>query len=107
MVGGIDGGVAAGLAGLAELAGLPEVAEVRRDGDRVSVHGTGDLLQVVASALARDRITPFELRMDQASLEDAFVSLICRGDDAAVGRAAPTAPTAPTAPNHGYQRADK
>ena len=60
------------------LTGLPEVAEVRRTGNHVAVQGAGDLLQAVASVLARNQITPFELRIDQASLEDAFVSLTGR-----------------------------
>ena len=62
---------------------LPEVAAVTRSGDQVIVRGTGDLLQAVATVLARNQITPFELRIDQANLEDAFVSLTSRVCDQA------------------------
>ncbi|HEV2636848.1 MAG TPA: ABC transporter ATP-binding protein [Actinocrinis sp.] len=64
------------------LSALPEVAEVRRNGNQVVVDGTGELLQAVASVLARNQIIPLELRIDQANLEDAFVSLTRRDGSA-------------------------
>jgi ABC-2 type transport system ATP-binding protein len=54
---------------------LPEVHEVRHHGSRVEVAGDGNLLQVVASVLATNQIIAADLRMDQASLDDAFVRL--------------------------------
>jgi len=57
------------------LTGLPEVQSVRWNGSRVLVTGTGDLLQAVTSVLARNQIVAAELRMDQASLDDAFMAL--------------------------------
>ena len=57
------------------LTGLPEVQSVRRNGSRVLVTGTGDLLQAVTSVLARNQIVAAELRMEQASLDDAFMAL--------------------------------
>ncbi|MFC0431700.1 ABC transporter ATP-binding protein [Kutzneria buriramensis] len=57
------------------LTDLPEVTSVRRVGPQLHVTGTGDLLQAVTSVLARHRIVAAELRVEQASLDDAFVAL--------------------------------
>jgi ABC-2 type transport system ATP-binding protein len=57
------------------LTDLPEVAGIHRDGTQVVVTGTGNLLQAVASVLARHRIVAADLRIDQRSLDDAFVAL--------------------------------
>ncbi len=54
---------------------LPEVTSVTRGGDQLFVAGRGELLAAVTGALARAGISPHELRLDQASLEDAFVGL--------------------------------
>ncbi|MCD0444087.1 ABC transporter ATP-binding protein [Glycomyces sp. A-F 0318] len=54
---------------------LPEVAEVARSGPQVAVTGRGNLLQAVTSVLARNHIVAAELRVEQVSLEDAFVAL--------------------------------
>jgi ABC-2 type transport system ATP-binding protein len=57
------------------LADLPEVTSVTRTGDTVVVTGTADALMAVTSALARRGIVAHELRVDQPSLEDAFVAV--------------------------------
>ena len=57
------------------LADLPEVTRVTRTGDTVVVTGTADALMAVTSALARRGITAHELRVEQPSLEDAFVAV--------------------------------
>jgi ABC-2 type transport system ATP-binding protein len=57
------------------LAGLPEVSELARAGQTVVVSGTGNLVQAVTGALARQRIVPNDLRVEQATLDDAFVAL--------------------------------
>jgi ABC-2 type transport system ATP-binding protein len=67
-----------GLFDTAVLTTLPEVATVRRDGDRVVVTGTGELLFAVVAALAEHKIVPAELHTRQASLDDAFVALAGR-----------------------------
>ena len=59
----------------AELAALPGVTAVERDGAEVSVRGTDDLLQVLTTALARRDVVPTGLRVDRADLEDAFLAL--------------------------------
>jgi ABC-2 type transport system ATP-binding protein len=60
------------------LTGLPEVREVRRQGDQIEVIGTGDLLHAVVSVLARNGIVAADLRMEQTTLDDAFVHLTGR-----------------------------
>jgi ABC-2 type transport system ATP-binding protein len=54
---------------------LPEVRDVRRHGERIEVIGTGNLLQAVSSVLATHQIIAADLRLEQASLDDAFVRL--------------------------------
>jgi ABC-2 type transport system ATP-binding protein len=60
------------------LAGLPGVRAVTRDGSTVVVAGSGNLVQAVMTALARQQIVANELRIDQAGLDDAFVALTGR-----------------------------
>jgi ABC-2 type transport system ATP-binding protein len=60
------------------LTDLDEVTEVRRSGSQVVVTGTGNLLHAVTSVLARNRIVAHDLRVEQASLDDAFVALTGR-----------------------------
>jgi ABC-2 type transport system ATP-binding protein len=62
----------------AELAALPGATNVSRAGTQVVVTGSGDLLQAVTSLLARNQIVAAELRLEQASLDDAFVALTGR-----------------------------
>jgi ABC-2 type transport system ATP-binding protein len=61
------------------LTSLPEVTSLTRRGDTVLVTGTGDVALAVTSVLARNGIVAAQLRVEQASLEDAFVALT--GDD--------------------------
>jgi ABC-2 type transport system ATP-binding protein len=60
------------------LTDLPEVREVRRRGPAVEVIGAGDLLQAVTGVLAAHQIIAADLRVEQASLDDAFVRLTGR-----------------------------
>ncbi len=60
------------------LSGLPSVTSVTRRGDVVVVTGTNDALTAVTATLARQRIVAEQLRVDQPSLEDAFVALTGR-----------------------------
>ncbi|GIG66714.1 ABC transporter ATP-binding protein [Phytomonospora endophytica] len=57
------------------LTALPEVAAVTRDGERITVDGDEDALNAVSALLARQGIVAQRLRVEQASLEDAFVAL--------------------------------
>ncbi|ASW56906.1 ABC transporter ATP-binding protein [Plantactinospora sp. KBS50] len=60
------------------LADLPEVTSVTRTGGQVVVAGTGNVLHAVTSVLARHQIIAAELRLEQGSLDDAFVELTGR-----------------------------
>ena len=60
------------------LLALPEVREVSRNGSRVVVTGTGNLLHAVTSVLGRNEIGVAELRSEQATLDAAFVALTGR-----------------------------
>jgi ABC-2 type transport system ATP-binding protein len=64
----------------ADLFALPEVTAVARHGAQIEVTGTADLVQAVTSLLARRQIIAGELRIDQATLDDAFVTLTSRAD---------------------------
>ncbi|MFI6640448.1 ABC transporter ATP-binding protein [Streptomyces sp. NPDC050504] len=57
------------------LTALPEVTSVSRSNARVTVNGTENLVYAVVSTLSRHDIVPGELRLEQPTLEDAFVSL--------------------------------
>jgi ABC-2 type transport system ATP-binding protein len=61
------------------LTSLPEVAGVTHRGGVVLVTGTGDVVNAVTSVLARNGIVAGQLRVEQASLEDAFVALTGHG----------------------------
>jgi ABC-2 type transport system ATP-binding protein len=62
-------------------AGLPEVREVRRHGKSIEVVGTGNVLHAVTSVLAARQIIAADLRIEQASLDDAFVRLTGRTEE--------------------------
>ncbi|GAA4224316.1 ABC-2 type transport system ATP-binding protein [Streptosporangium album] len=59
----------------AVLSALPEVEGVSRDGGRIEVTGTGNLLLAVTTALAEAGVVPGDLRVEQATLDDAFLAL--------------------------------
>ncbi|WP_433365925.1 ABC transporter ATP-binding protein [Actinoplanes sp. CA-142083] len=58
------------------LLAAPEVTSVERRGPQVEVSGTGNLLHAVTSVLAAHQIIANDLRIEQASLDEAFVRLV-------------------------------
>lgn len=60
------------------LLAAPEVSAVRRHGPQIEVVGGGNLLHAVTSVLAAHQIIANDLRVEQASLDDAFVRLVGR-----------------------------
>jgi ABC-2 type transport system ATP-binding protein len=64
------------------LRSLPDVTDVIRRGDVVVVTGNSNALNAVTSVLARHQVLAKHLRVEQASLEDAFLALTGRHNGA-------------------------
>lgn len=62
-------------ADLSWLEEVPHARQVTRRGPRVEVEGSGPVLALVAAALVERGITPSDLRVEQPTLEDAFLAL--------------------------------
>ncbi len=62
----------------AALAALPEVSGVARENGQLLVTGHGNLLHAVATLLAQRGLAAEDLRLEQATLEDAFLALTGR-----------------------------
>ena len=60
---------------LAFLDHLAGVSRVGREGDEAVVYGRGPIMAQVVSTLAEHEIQPFDLRYEQANLEDVFLAL--------------------------------
>lgn len=60
------------------LLAAPGVTSVERHGPQIEVAGTGNLLHAVTSVLAAHQIIANDLRIEQASLDEAFVRLVGR-----------------------------
>ena len=63
------------------LLSLGGVTDVGRHGDRVTVSGSGDLVAVVMTELARRQLVPMQTRIQQSSLDDAFVAMTDEQED--------------------------
>uniref|UniRef100_A0AAU2V1M3 ABC-type xenobiotic transporter n=1 Tax=Streptomyces sp. NBC_00003 TaxID=2903608 RepID=A0AAU2V1M3_9ACTN len=57
------------------LAELPQAAAVEEKQGRVTIHGTDDTVNAVITLLARHHITAHQLRVSEATLDDAFLDL--------------------------------
>ncbi|WP_027342066.1 ABC transporter ATP-binding protein [Hamadaea tsunoensis] len=57
------------------LDGLPGVDSVTLDGEQVTVRGTDEALPAVVAELARQGLAPIGLRVEQSTLDDAFVQI--------------------------------
>jgi ABC-2 type transport system ATP-binding protein len=62
-------------ADVAALQALPEITSIEDDGGELVVTGTGEALPAVVAELSRQRLIPIGLRVEQAGLEDAFLTL--------------------------------
>lgn len=56
------------------------VKRVTRQGSQVEVEGSGPVLALVAAALVEHGITPSDLRVEQPTLEDVFLTITGHGD---------------------------
>ena len=61
------------------LTDLPEVRGLERHGERVTVRGSGDLVNAVILTLDRIGVAAEDVELESATLEDAFVELTGRG----------------------------
>jgi len=55
---------------------LPEVTEIGREGRRIRVTGTGDLVGAVIGALAAAGVQARDMQVESATLDDAYVRLV-------------------------------
>ena len=78
-----------GVVDVAHMRQLPDVRDVVRHGDRFTVEGTGDLVAAVMEALVRDGVVPLQTRIEQSTLDDAFVALTADADAVASEHAEP------------------
>ncbi|MEU9410477.1 ABC transporter ATP-binding protein [Streptomyces sp. NPDC048281] len=65
-----------------DLAGLPALASVERKDGRITLSGTDETVNAVITLLARHRITAHQLRVVDATLDDAFLDLTKEADAA-------------------------
>jgi ABC-2 type transport system ATP-binding protein len=63
----------------AELASLPGAVSVTREGARLVIRGTDETVDAVTSLLARDHVTARELRVVDATLDEAFLRITAKG----------------------------
>ncbi len=89
------------------LVGLPEVTTVERHGARVTVRGSGDLVNAVIRALAAADVTAHDVELSTASLEDAFVALTGRRANAESSTRIPARTTAPAAKLASHTRTNR
>jgi ABC-2 type transport system ATP-binding protein len=64
-------------------ANLPGIATVAHSGSRVIITGTGNVVHSVTALLADREIVPEDLRVEQTSLEDAYLELTSRSNGSA------------------------
>jgi ABC-2 type transport system ATP-binding protein len=62
---------------------VPDIATVERSGSDVVITGTGNLVHTVTAILADRQIIAEELRVEQTSLEDAYLELTSQGGGSA------------------------
>lgn len=65
-----------------DLAALPHAASVETQGGRIVINGTDDTVNAVITLLARHRVTAHQLRVTEATLDDAFLDLTENGTGA-------------------------
>jgi ABC-2 type transport system ATP-binding protein len=62
------------------LRALPEIREVREQGNRILIEGDGDVVAAVMAVLVRERVIPEQTRVEQSTLDDAFVAMTAEAD---------------------------
>ena len=64
-----------------ELRALPGLASLKHENGQLVINGTNDTVNAVISLLARNHVTVTDLRVVDATLDDAFLGLTGRGED--------------------------
>jgi ABC-2 type transport system ATP-binding protein len=59
---------------------LPEVRAVHEQGERIVIEGSGDVVAGVIALLVSERVVPEQTRVEQSTLDDAFVALTAEAD---------------------------
>jgi ABC-2 type transport system ATP-binding protein len=59
---------------------LPEVRAVHEQGGRIVIEGDGDVVAAVIAALVSQQVVPQQTRVEQSTLDDAFVALTAEAD---------------------------
>ena len=72
---------------LDDLRALPEVSDVTSEGRFVVLTGTGNVLHAVTSLLARQQVIAYDLRLEQSSLDDAYLALTGASNDSTTSEA--------------------
>ena len=65
---------------LDQLRELPEVRSVHEQGERIVIEGGGDLVAGVIALLVSEQVVPEQTRVEQSTLDDAFVALTAEAD---------------------------
>ena len=71
---------ASGRLDLAALRALPEVRSVAEQGERIVIEGSGDVVAAVIAELVKEQVVPEQTRVEQSTLDDAFVALTAEAD---------------------------
>jgi ABC-2 type transport system ATP-binding protein len=65
---------------LEKLKALPNIREVHNHAGRTLIEGNGDVVAAVMELLVEERVIPRETRVEQSTLDDAFVALTAEAD---------------------------
>jgi ABC-2 type transport system ATP-binding protein len=65
---------------LEHLRELPEVRAVHEQGGRIVIEGDGDVVAAVIAVLVAQQVVPRQTRVEQSTLDDAFVALTAEAD---------------------------
>jgi ABC-2 type transport system ATP-binding protein len=65
---------------LDQLRALPEVRSVAEQGERTVIEGNGDVVAAVIAQLVKEQVVPAQTRVEQSTLDDAFVALTAEAD---------------------------
>jgi ABC-2 type transport system ATP-binding protein len=65
---------------LDQLRELPGVRSVHEQGERIVIEGDGDVVAAVIALLVSEQVVPEQTRVEQSTLDDAFVALTAEAD---------------------------